>query len=54
MPYCKRGNICGALIFTENSSSANSKTRENIADVLYAHLNMQELCIDHTCVDANG
>ena len=39
--YCKRGNICGTLIFTnfaQNSASANSKTRENICDILYAHL----------------
>ena len=40
MRYCKRGNIRGALIFAENSSSANSKTRENICDILYAHLDM--------------
>ena len=38
--YCKRGNIRGALIFAENSSSANSKTRENIYNILYAHLDM--------------
>ena len=41
--YCKRGNIRGALIFAdfaENSSRANSKTRENICDILYAHLDM--------------
>ena len=39
--YCKRGKIRGALSFAnfaENSSSANSKTRENICDILYAHL----------------
>ena len=39
--YCKCGNIRGALIFCEfaqNSASANSKIRENICDILYAHL----------------
>ena len=38
--YCKSGNICGALIFAnfaQNSASTNSKTRENICDILYAH-----------------
>ena len=38
--YCKSGNIRGALIFAnfaQNSASANSKTRENICDILYAH-----------------
>ena len=38
--FCKSGNICGALIFTnfaQNSRSANSKTRENICDTFYAH-----------------
>ena len=40
MIYCKSGNIRGTLIFvnfTQNSASANSKTRENICDILYAH-----------------
>ena len=39
--YCKRGNIRGTLIFADfaqNSASANSKTSENICDILYAHL----------------
>ena len=39
--YCKRGNIHGTLIFAnfaQNSASANSETRENICDILYAHL----------------
>ena len=39
--YCKRGNIRGTLIFanfTQNSASANSKTHENICNILYAHL----------------
>ena len=39
--YCKRGNIRGTLIFAnfaQNSASANSKTRKNICDILYAHL----------------
>ena len=39
--YCKRGNIRGTLIFAnfaQNSASANSKTRENICDIMYAHL----------------
>ena len=38
--YCKSGNIRGALIFAnfaQNSASANSKTRENICNILYAH-----------------
>ena len=38
--YCKSGNICGTLIFAkfaQSSASANSKTRENICDILYAH-----------------
>ena len=37
---CKCGNIRGALIFAnfaQISASANSKTRENICDILYAH-----------------
>ena len=36
----KSGNIRGTLIFAnfaQNSASANSKTRENICDSLYAH-----------------
>ena len=40
MIYCKSGNICGTLIFAnfaQNSTSANSKTRENICDILHAH-----------------
>ena len=40
MLYCKSGIIRGALIFanfTQNSASANSKTRTNICDILYAH-----------------
>ena len=39
--YCKIGNIRGTLIFVnfaQNSASANSKTRENICDSLYAHI----------------
>ena len=39
--YCKRGNIRGTLSFADfaqNSASANSKTRENICNILYAHL----------------
>ena len=38
--YCKSENIRGTLIFanfTQNSASANSKTCENICDILYAH-----------------
>ena len=38
--YCKSGNIRGTLIFAyfaQNSARANSKTRENICDILYAH-----------------
>ena len=51
--YCKSGNIRGTLIFRvfrANSASANSKTRENICNILYAHFgHVQELCIDHMC-----
>ena len=39
--YCKSGSIRGTLIFADfvqNSASANSKTRENICDILYAQL----------------
>ena len=56
--YCKRGNICGTLIFAnfeQNSASANSKTRENISDILYAHLGHTcRSCVLTMCVDANG
>ena len=38
--YCKSHNIRSAFIFVnfaQNSASANSKTRKNICDILYAH-----------------
>ena len=40
MEYCKSWNIRGTLIFAnfaQNSASANSKTRKNICNILYAH-----------------
>ena len=54
--YCKSGNIRGTLIFAnfaQNSASANSKTRENICDILYAHFGHRS-CVLTMCVDANG
>ena len=50
--YCKR-NIRGTLIFADfaqNSASANSKTCENICDILYAHFgHVGVVYIDHVC-----
>ena len=35
--YCKRGNICGTLIFAVFQQARIKKPRENICDILYAH-----------------
>ena len=51
LQYCKSGNIRGTLIFAnfaQNSASANSKTRENICDILHAHFGHVGV-IDHVC-----
>ena len=45
--YCKRGNIGGALIFTDfalKSVSANIKTRKYICMTSYACFERTELC----------
>ena len=60
--YCKSGNIRGTLIFAyfaqiqeaRIQKPANSKTRENICNILYAHFGpARRSCVLTICVDAN-